>query len=391
MKPRINVQDQFLNQARRERIKITMELSDGQKFEGVIKSFDNYCVILEGEKFHLIYKHAITNVNVPGGSRMAQLFGEGPRTATGPTAETGDRAKTAGIAIRVETASNGMLTKEAWTNALLVAARRRGVLPFEIDESLDELAELLRTAGGTEAGRLTCDLRRPEPATFIGKGKVGELAALAETAAADFIVFDDNLTPDAAAQPGRGLGPDGHGPHRAHPRHLRDAGAERRRQTPGGVGPARIPRAAPSRHVDALVPTGRRDRHARAGRNGSRNRPAAYSDKNRRFEKAAGKGPSDPRSPPPGPPPRPYKTASLIGYTNAGKSTLFNALTGAAAYADDRLFATLDPAVRSLRFADGGRCCSRTRSALSESFRTNSSKASKRPSRKSRRRISCCT
>ncbi|MCC6157227.1 MAG: RNA chaperone Hfq [Deltaproteobacteria bacterium] len=77
MRPRINVQDQFLNQARRERIKITMELSDGQKVEGIIKSFDNYCVVLDGERFHLVYKHAITNVNVPAGSKMAQLFGEG--------------------------------------------------------------------------------------------------------------------------------------------------------------------------------------------------------------------------------------------------------------------------------------------------------------------------
>ena len=77
MKPRINVQDQFLNQARRERIKIQMELADGQKIDGVIKSFDNYCVIVDGEKLHLVYKHAITNVNVPAGSRMAQLFGEG--------------------------------------------------------------------------------------------------------------------------------------------------------------------------------------------------------------------------------------------------------------------------------------------------------------------------
>jgi host factor-I protein len=98
MKPRINVQDQFLNQARRERIRITMELADGQKFEGTIKSFDNYCVVLEGEKFHLIYKHAITNVNVPGGSRMAQLFGEGggghdrgERGEHGRPPERGDR------------------------------------------------------------------------------------------------------------------------------------------------------------------------------------------------------------------------------------------------------------------------------------------------------------
>ncbi len=76
MRPRINVQDQFLNQARRERIRINLELSDGQKFDGIIKSFDNYCVVLEGAKFHLVYKHAITNVNVPADSKLAQIFGE---------------------------------------------------------------------------------------------------------------------------------------------------------------------------------------------------------------------------------------------------------------------------------------------------------------------------
>ncbi|MBZ0270527.1 RNA chaperone Hfq [bacterium] len=88
MRPRINVQDQFLNQARRERIKITMELTDGQKIHGTIKSFDNYCVVLDGDKFHLIYKHAITNVNVPAGSKMAQIFGEG---ASQSSYDRGDR------------------------------------------------------------------------------------------------------------------------------------------------------------------------------------------------------------------------------------------------------------------------------------------------------------
>lgn len=83
MRPRINVQDQFLNQARRERLKITMELMDGQKIQGTIKSFDNYCVVLDGDKFHLIYKHAITNVNVPAGSKMAQIFGEGASQSGG--------------------------------------------------------------------------------------------------------------------------------------------------------------------------------------------------------------------------------------------------------------------------------------------------------------------
>lgn len=76
MKPKINVQDQFLNQARREHVEIEMDLTDGQKLVGYVKSFDNYCVIVEAEKYHLIYKHAITNVNTPKGGKMAVVVGE---------------------------------------------------------------------------------------------------------------------------------------------------------------------------------------------------------------------------------------------------------------------------------------------------------------------------
>ncbi len=76
MKPRINVQDQFLNQARRERVKVQVDLSDEQKMEGYIRSFDNYCVILDAEKYHLIYKHAITNINAVKGGKMGVVVGD---------------------------------------------------------------------------------------------------------------------------------------------------------------------------------------------------------------------------------------------------------------------------------------------------------------------------
>lgn len=76
MKPKINVQDQFLNQARRERVKLIVDLADGQKLEGFVRSFDNYCVIVETDKYHLIYKHAITNLNSPRGGKMAVVVGD---------------------------------------------------------------------------------------------------------------------------------------------------------------------------------------------------------------------------------------------------------------------------------------------------------------------------
>ena len=65
MKNQINVQDQFLNRIRRDRKHVTVELSTGRKIEGVILSFDNFCLILRGEADHLLYKHAISSIS-PG-------------------------------------------------------------------------------------------------------------------------------------------------------------------------------------------------------------------------------------------------------------------------------------------------------------------------------------
>jgi len=65
MKNQINVQDQFLNRIRRDRSHVTIELTTGRKIEGVIVSFDNFCLVLRGENDHLVYKHAISSIS-PG-------------------------------------------------------------------------------------------------------------------------------------------------------------------------------------------------------------------------------------------------------------------------------------------------------------------------------------
>lgn len=65
VKNQINVQDQFLNRLRRDRTHVTLELTTGRKLEGVILSFDNFCLVLRGETDQLIYKHAISSVS-PG-------------------------------------------------------------------------------------------------------------------------------------------------------------------------------------------------------------------------------------------------------------------------------------------------------------------------------------
>ena len=65
MKNQINVQDQFLNRIRRDRNHVTVELTTGQKIEGIVTSFDNFCLIIRGETDQLIYKHAISSIS-PG-------------------------------------------------------------------------------------------------------------------------------------------------------------------------------------------------------------------------------------------------------------------------------------------------------------------------------------
>jgi len=65
MKNQINIQDQFLNRIRRDRIHVKVELTSGRKIEGVLLSFDNFCIVLRGESDQLIYKHAICSIS-PG-------------------------------------------------------------------------------------------------------------------------------------------------------------------------------------------------------------------------------------------------------------------------------------------------------------------------------------
>ena len=65
MKTQINIQDQFLNRVRRDRKQVVIELTTGRKIEGVILSFDNFCIILRAEADQLVYKHAICSIS-PG-------------------------------------------------------------------------------------------------------------------------------------------------------------------------------------------------------------------------------------------------------------------------------------------------------------------------------------
>jgi len=64
-KNQINVQDQFLNRIRRDRSHVVVELTTGRRIEGIVVSFDNFCLVVRGEADQLVYKHAICSIS-PG-------------------------------------------------------------------------------------------------------------------------------------------------------------------------------------------------------------------------------------------------------------------------------------------------------------------------------------
>ncbi|MDY6843115.1 MAG: RNA chaperone Hfq [Thermodesulfobacteriota bacterium] len=61
-KSQINIQDQFLNQLRREEISVIIYFNDGKNLEGIIKGFDNFSILLDNGSHNLIYKHAVAYI-----------------------------------------------------------------------------------------------------------------------------------------------------------------------------------------------------------------------------------------------------------------------------------------------------------------------------------------
>ena len=220
------------------------------------------------------------------------------------------------------------------------------------EESLEELKELARTAGVTVLDVMLQTRRDPDPRTFIGKGKLEELNLRAMQTDAELVVFDHDLTPsqlnaiaevvelkvldrtqlilDIFAQ--RAKSRDGKlQVELAQLRHrlprLRGKGDAMSRLMGGigGRGPGETKLEVDRRRVRERI-----HRLERELRNLSVSRSVRRKQRGRRE----------------------LPVISIVGYTNAGKSTLLAALTGTAAYADDLLFATLDPASRRLRFPE---------------------------------------
>ncbi len=237
-------------------------------------------------------------------------------------------------------------------SALLVGVQHRGQTGADLEDTLEELAQLTDTAGGVVVGQFVCRQDHPHPGHYIGKGKAEEIAEWIATHKPATVIFDDELSPaqgrnlekifktkvidrtqmilDIFAQHARTkegclqieLAQLGY----LLPR-LRRMWTHLERQK-GGIGmhgPGESQLETDRRRIEERMARIRKDltqvqRHRQELRRGRRRHGWAL--------------------------------ASLVGYTNAGKSTLLNALTDANVKAYDQLFATLDPTTRQVELPD---------------------------------------
>lgn len=218
------------------------------------------------------------------------------------------------------------------------------------NHTLDELGRLLETAGGEEVGRLQVVRDRPDPATFIGTGKVQVLAQEVEALGADLVVFDDELSPAQAATVEQATGV------RVVDRSalILDIFARRARtrEARTQVEMARLNYLLPrltrrwshlGRQIGGIGVRGEGEKQLEIDRRLLRRRIQRLRSELDKIDRARGERRR-----------RTFQVA-LVGYTNVGKTTLFNILTGATGSTEDRLFVTLDPLVRPLKRAGSRR------------------------------------
>ena len=220
--------------------------------------------------------------------------------------------------------------------------------PAGSEESLDELAELASSAGAEVVERVLQSRDAPQAATFIGPGKAAELAAAVGAGAADVVIFDRELTPTQQRNLEKSIRT------RVIDRTqlILDIFAARARTREGRL-------QVELAQLNYLLPrlSGRGVEMSRLGGGIGTRGPGEtqLETDRRRIAKRLQKIKVELESVRTGRAVNrrrrsavPLATLALAGYTNAGKSTLFNRLTRATVLADARLFATLDPTVRPL-------------------------------------------
>jgi len=235
--------------------------------------------------------------------------------------------------------------------AVLVGLERSGHDRWALQDSLDELRELVRTAGPEVVDVITQKRDKPDAATFIGRGKAEEIAAFCQQKSANLVIFDDDLSPAQGRNLGEAFGEKVKVLDRTEL--ILDIFAQRARTREGKL-------QVELAQLEYMLPrltglwTHLSRQRAGAGARGPGEmqlevdrrkvmekitrlkRALEEVRKNRRIERSGRQRLH-------------WPVVSLTGYTNTGKSTLLNALTGATVLAEDKLFATLDPTTRKVR------------------------------------------
>jgi GTP-binding protein HflX len=225
---------------------------------------------------------------------------------------------------------------------------------WALQDSLDELAQLAETAGAEVVGAFTQRLATPNPATYVGKGKLEEIRQAKATLNYDVVLFDEELTPGQERHLEDALGVKVidrtglildifAGRARTHEGRLQVELAQLEyrlprltrlwthlsRQAVGGVGlrgPGETQLESDRREIRARITQVKHE--------------LADVRTHRELHRAQRRRAAVP-------------IIALVGYTNAGKSTLLNRLTAAGVLAEDKLFATLDPTTRRVRLPSG--------------------------------------
>ncbi len=236
------------------------------------------------------------------------------------------------------------------TRAILIGADTG---EYDAESSMDELAELAQTAGAEELARVIQKREAYEAATVIGEGKLAEVKELCGTLGAELLIFDCELTASQIRNvedetdvrvidrtmlildifAGRAVSREGK---------LQVELAQLKYRLPRlmGIG------ASLSRLGGGIGTRGPGETQLETDRRHIRRRIDKLSEELRELEERRGYARTRRRK-------DSVQVGAIVGYTNAGKSTLLNLLTGAGVLAEDKLFATLDPTARSIELPDG--------------------------------------
>ncbi len=236
------------------------------------------------------------------------------------------------------------------TRAILIGADTG---EYDAESSMEELAELAKTAGAEELARVLQKREAYEPATVIGEGKLAEVKELCGSLGAELLIFDCELTASQIRNvedetdvrvidrtmlildifAGRAVSREGK---------LQVELAQLRYRLPRlmGIG------ASLSRLGGGIGTRGPGETQLETDRRHIRRRIDKLSAELKELEERRGYA-RDRRKK------DSVQVGAIVGYTNAGKSTLLNLLTGAGVLAEDKLFATLDPTSRAIELPDG--------------------------------------